>query len=159
VVEIGQRVQVWFERNPDAYYVPDFVMDGRFGEHTGPRATAEHLAEAGSDPNRVAAVLLGASLFTRIESTRKHYPRDEWPPISIAETLREWMRRTHDSRWHASCTSTLPLHYGGCGCVIRSMQGFLEALALEHARALHAFVPVRVEFVGGDPVSPVRLVN
>lgn len=138
--------------------LPDGFLDdgpaGSFGPVKGPRYTVEHLVDAKGDPDCNGAVLLCASMFSRAESSRGHYPHDTWPHISIVVTLLDWVRRTQDCRWHDACTDTLPSHDGD-RIAITSMDILLQVLALEHAHVLHSTVPVVVRFMASP--APTRL--
>lgn len=165
VPELHRRLSAWFDFRPnmintsEAHLAMDLGM-GLMQQGVGLRTTAEHLAQAGSDTRRVGAVMILGSLFHRTESTRRHFPRETWPNFHVAETLREWMWRVQDARWHSSCVDTLPEHHAAWDCEIDSMHVWLETLAYEHALTLHGCVPVRVQLVGEDeprdPPTPLR---
>jgi hypothetical protein len=53
-----------------------------------------------------------------------------------------------------SIHNTLPMHNDDFGCELRTVGKLVEALAVEHAKVLHAFVPVHVQFVPTAVPSP-----
>jgi hypothetical protein len=119
---------------------------------SGARHTIQCLLDAAGDPARSAAVLLGASLFTRVESARARYPRDAWPPFSVAQTLLRWARTKHACQWESACGATLPSHDSESDLIIGSVSQLVRFLAAEHARVLHRWTPVHI--VVADEVSP-----
>ena len=119
---------------------------------SGARHTVQCLLDAKGDPTRSAAVLLGASLFTRVESARTRYPRDAWPPFSVAQTLLRWARAKHACQWESACGATLPSHDSESDLIIGSVQQLVRFLAAEHARVLHRWTPVHI--VVADAISP-----
>lgn len=153
VRERHERVQAIVAAQERPFDLPtDFIQQGTT---VGLRYTASHLLSADGDARRVGAVLICASLFTRVESSRPYYQRDAWPPVSVALTLLEWARRIQDCRWPDACTDTFPRHESDDGAVITSMDGLVNALAVEHARVLHAWAPIVIRIVG--PTEPTDL--
>jgi hypothetical protein len=116
------------------------------------RHTIHCLLGAAGDPTCSAAVLLSASLFTRVESARARYPRDAWPPFSVAQTLLRWTRAKQACHWESACAATLPSHDSESGLIIKSVQQLVRFLAAEHARVLHRWTPVQI--VVADEASP-----
>lgn len=110
----------------------------------GPRYTIEHLIGAGGDVEAIAATFLSASLFYRMGSSRRSYPRDEWPHFYAVDEVRKWARERSGSHWDTTCTSTLPHHEDTYGLHIRNVDQLVKFLAAEHARNLHQFTPVRI---------------
>jgi hypothetical protein len=130
------------------------ALDVEPAQHATPgaRHTIRCLLEADGDPTRSAAVLLAASLFTRIESARARYPRDAWPPFSVAQTLLRWARAKQACQWDSACDASLPSHDSASDLIIGSVQQLVRFLAAEHARVLHRWTPVQI--VVADEVSP-----
>jgi len=115
----------------------------------GPRHTIEHLIEAGDDVEKVAAVLIAASLFPRMKASRRTYPREEWPLWEASSKLGDLVTQTMPCHWGHTCTSTLPEHEREDGIVIKEMSAFIRFFAVEHAKVLHQWTPVVIGF--NDP--------
>ena len=113
-----------------------------FGGCSGQRQTLAYLRAAAGDPEATAAVLLSASLFMRVERARARYPRDDGPPVAVAQTMLAWTRERYAYRWQSECESTLPAHDAEAGLVITSTQQLVRFLAVEHARVLHRYAAV-----------------
>jgi hypothetical protein len=123
---------------------PHESADARQHATQGARHTIECLLGAAGDPTSSAAVLLGASLFMRVESARARYPREAWPPFSVAQTLLRWTRIKHACHWESACAATLPSHDSESGLIIGSVEQLVRFLAAEHARVLHRWTPVQI---------------
>jgi hypothetical protein len=88
--------------HPSSYYT-------RQGELT----TLDYLWSHKNDQENIAAILLSASLFSRTQSSRSPYPRENWPPRYCVEVLENWaytksLEKGPFSAWHFSCTEVLP---------------------------------------------------
>jgi len=124
------------------------LRDGDVSDDTkGPRHTIEYLLGARGDAMRTCAVLMSASFFPRLESSRGSYPRRQWPPSSVATEILDWMRDIKDCRWSASCTDTLPWHDNVPGLIIEDVAQLIRFIAAEHARVFHGWTPVHISFV------------
>jgi len=126
-----------------------WLVDGSKGEIY----TIDHLVRAKGDPNRVAATLLCASLFQRVEG-RRTYREENWPRHVVLQVVLKWARQFHDCEWHSACTTVLP---GPMTTTpVASMDNLIEAFAIEHARTLHRCTPVHFRLVteNGEVVHP-----
>ncbi|MEW6726850.1 MAG: hypothetical protein AB1327_07820 [Bacillota bacterium] len=107
---------------------------------------------------KVAAILIAASLFSRLHSSRVPYPR-EWPTYSGVNELynwaiAKWVPRNEGDVWHYSNTYVLPPAPlwcdGSCSysneSVIDNLPDFVRHLADEHARVLNKYRPIAVHF-------------
>lgn len=113
--------------------------------------TLDHLWGVKDDPDKVAAVLISGSLFSRFESSRKHTP-DRWPRSMCVEPLREWAYscwRDPGTRWgwHYASTSVLPYQSWDHVYAIDSMAALIRYLAEEHAALLLKYRPVVINYV------------
>ena len=117
----------------------------------GELETLEHLWCVRDDPNKVAAVLVSASLFSRLESSRKHKP-DTWPHFLSLEKLQGWAYscwRAPGARrsWHYASTSALPFQSHDYVYKIDTMEALVRYLAEEHAALLLKYRPVVINYV------------
>lgn len=113
--------------------------------------TLEHLWAVKDDADKVAAVLISASLFSRFESGRGPKP-EKWPHWLSVESLQEWAYacwREHGRRrgWHYACTSVLPYESQDYVYTIDSMDALVRYIAEEHAALLLKYRPVVINFV------------
>lgn len=147
ISEQHKELQRYFDKHPGTL--------GPIGEAApglkGQQQTIEYLWEARGDPERVAAILISASLFSRMGSARRHYPQG-WPPFRYVETLQEWAstQAAPGARfrgWHYSCTDVLPAINQDWDIHIETLHGLVRYLAEEHSMALLQYRPVVVEFV------------
>lgn len=123
-------------------------------QHTrqGEINTLEYLWQAQGNLERVAAILIAASLFTRVRSGRSTYPRDAWPLrscVSIIETwaYEVWKRDGHFTGWQTSCTEVLPKRKDDYYCDLKSLEDVVTYLADEHIQLLTEFAPIAIDFV------------
>ena len=78
----------------------------------GKQVTVSNLWDFKDEPTVIAAILISASLFSRVGSNRSVYPRDTWPSYSCVRQLEELALEhwgTSDVPWHYSSTEALPL--------------------------------------------------
>jgi hypothetical protein len=135
----------------DRGFLPDHAWSGE--GKSGAEDTARVLRRVRRDPDAIGAVLIAASLFPRNGGHRRPAPND-WPDKSFVDHLWKWTRpRFSDSwTWPPQCTSTLPVHGDfNAGARYTRLDGFIEALAVEHARVLLNFIPISVETDGHNP--------
>ncbi|MBV7334628.1 hypothetical protein KFU94_41605 [Chloroflexi bacterium TSY] len=134
-------------------------------EHTrkGEIDTLNYLWSVHDDLEKVAAVLIAASLFTRLRSSRYRYPRDTWPSISCVQVLeiwayKAWQGNDYYAGWHNSCTQVLPELNEDYTCELNSLEDVIYYLADEHTTVLTNFAPVAIEFVPEhDPAIEAEL--
>jgi len=120
----------------------------------GELATVNFLWEHCSDPEKVAAILIAGSIFTRLNSRRARYP-ENWPPAQGVRLLAQWAREKWQDDfypWHPSSTDVLPVMSEDYLYKIDAMSGLIRYLAEEHASTLLSYRPIVVEFVAApDP--------
>ena len=110
------------------------------------------LWESQGDNSRVCAVLVSASLFSRMHSSRGIYPRDNWPPYTCVSALDQWARDASDRTidWHHACTQVLPEELPDHDSRIETLGELVKFLAEEHAAVISEYTAVVVDF-GGTP--------
>ncbi len=116
----------------------------------GERDTLRHLWKVRDDSEKVAAILISASLFSRYESSRKAR-QDNWPPYYVAETLMKWAYAawSTESRfggWHYACTGVIPFESSDYVYMIDSADALVRYLAEEHAALLLQYSPVVIRY-------------
>jgi hypothetical protein len=132
----------------DGGFLPDHAWRGE--SSSGSDDTARILRRVKSDPDATGAVLVAASLFPRDGSHRHPSPKD-WPDADIVNVLWQWTKPRFEDPWvwPHTCTSALPVHSAfRAGVTYTRLDGFIEALAVEHARVLLNYVPISVETIG-----------
>ena len=118
----------------------------------GSTTTAGYLWEAQHDTELVAALLLVASLFPRLDSSRKHYPRENWPPMkvvresqkSILHVIRD--RLPEFESWPKLCTDVLPVRTEDYWYRVDDTYSLWRLLAEEHVRLYCCFRVLKIEF-------------
>jgi hypothetical protein len=115
----------------------------------GAMDTLEYLWLNKDDKSKITAVLISASLFSRLFSSRNHYPRDNWPPFHAVVELSKWSGEQWDSEytWQHYHTDVLPSQNSDYSCHVSDMNGLIRYLAEEHAQVFLNFRPVSIEFV------------
>ena len=113
--------------------------------------TLDYLWKNREKAEKIAAILISASLFYRLKSSRRDYPRGHWPPISCVEmvfhlALSQWFEGEWGLPWHHACTRVLPDIRSDKDCKIDDLQAFIHYLAEEHATVLSGFKPVAITF-------------
>jgi len=113
--------------------------------------TARYLWRHRTEPETIAAILIAASLFSRLHSSRLRLPA-EWPRLHLLQPLDRWAREkwlgheAADQMWHPMSTAVLPLMSDDFVYKIDSMHALVRYLAEEHAAALHSFRAMEVRF-------------
>jgi hypothetical protein len=117
---------------------------------SGELETVRMLWESQGDNSRVCAILISASLFSRLHSSRGVYPRDNWPPYACVSALDQWAYDASGSvtGWHHACTQVLPEELSDYDSDIRTLGELVRYLAEEHAVILANHTAVVVEFEG-----------
>jgi len=117
----------------------------------GELETLEYLWEVKDDPERVCALLICASLFSRMRSGRGHYPSGDWPPFMVIKELYQWAEdkwksdETYGS-WNHACTDVIPAYNCDEDYKIERVDALVRFLAEEHCKLLCYFQPVRIVF-------------
>ena len=147
------------------YQLQKSLEDGRFfsalsraGKWTysaGQSITAHHLWRASHDSQLTSALLLAASLFAQMGSSRATYPRDNWPSFREAEKAKSAVTSYIEEKmdafdgWHYSCTGVLPPcrrgHY--YNYKLHDLGALSSYLAEEHARLYAKYKILGVNFV------------
>lgn len=131
----------------------------------GVTITAPHLWEARKDPELTAAILLEASLFARMGSSRADYPRHNWPPIAQVGETREAIRQFIRNRlptfdgWPQLSTQALPVRCQDTQYRIGENNALWRYLAEEHARLYSQFRVVKIDFVKSGPKGRIERVR
>jgi hypothetical protein len=146
VREQQKELQKFYDRHPGRIGPIHGYRETRKGE----LETANYLYECRNDPQGVIAVLIMASLFPRMESSRRSYP-ETWPKHWCVDTLRrqanEYLEKIGlQYGWHYSCTDVIPYRNNDYDYDIREFDGLIRYLAEEHAALFHAYRLVVIEF-------------
>jgi hypothetical protein len=124
----------------------------------GEICSLSYLWDEKSDPDRLAAVLLAASLFPRLYGRGNNYPASNWPAAADVGMLASWVwtawQGSYAERgWHPLCTTVLPYKRADRHHELPSMEALVRYLATEHAILLMKYRPIRFEFTPErDPV-------
>lgn len=99
----------------------------------------------------IAAALINASLFTRMHSSRGHYPLDYWPRHYCVEALDRLAAKVWDNggdypHWQHYHTKVLPDKKWDYVYKIDDIHGIVSFLAEEHALVLLNYRPVSIVF-------------
>ena len=119
----------------------------------GVLTTAPYLWAARKDIELVGAILLEASLFARMGSSRARYPHDEWPDRQEVMEYRKVIRERLSSSlpefggWPRMCTYALPVHGQDWEFYIDSTYSLWRYLAEEHARIYSRYRILKIDFV------------
>ncbi|MEQ9567016.1 MAG: hypothetical protein RLN85_14580 [Pseudomonadales bacterium] len=120
----------------------------------GSMTTAGYLWEAQHDTELVAALLMVGSLFPRLDSSRKHYPKENWPPMKLVRESQDSMlhlirdRLPEFESWPRLCTDVLPVRTEDFWYRVDDTYSLWRLLAEEHARLHCRFRVLKVEFTG-----------
>lgn len=116
--------------------------------------TIYYLWKYKDDLQKVCALLISASLFYRLESHRREYPRDTWPNFYCVRVLLDWCYEQsldEDKRrgwyWAGTCTRVIPKSlWDYSGCQIKTMNELIRYIAEEHIQLFKTFQPVVIRF-------------
>jgi hypothetical protein len=124
------------------------VHPGYYHTRSGELETVRMLWKGRSDNHKVCAILISASLFSRMHSSRGIYPRDSWPPYGCVSVLDQWANDASDSvtGWHHACTQVIPEELPDYDSKIETLGELVNYLAEEHAAAISKYTAVTVEF-------------
>lgn len=124
-----------------------------YGE--GPKYTLDHLWNIRDDIHKVAAVLISASLFPLIHSSRAYRDRDMWPSYVCLDRLDDWARDawgiSHGS-WPNACTDVLPFGRNPREPITTAEQ-LIRWFATDHALLLTKYFPIAL--VHGTERDPI----
>ena len=126
---------------------------GGDGYSKGAMITAAYLWEARQDPELIAAVLLEASVFARMGSSRALYPSDNWPPMQHVREDRDSIGHIITGRlkgfegWPLMCTTVLPVSCEDWWYRVDNIYALWRLLAEEHARLYCQYRVVKIDFV------------
>lgn len=128
-----------------------------FGQLKGEFDTLDYLWEYKDDKEKIAAILINASLFTRLYSSRREYPKDNWPRYYCAKEIWKWAYKVwHDEKsfspWQHYHTEVLPYLNWDYDYKISDINALIRFLAEEHALMLLNYKPVSIVFE--DKVDP-----
>ena len=120
-------------------------------QRKGELETLGHLYEFKSDADSVAAILIAASLFARLRSSRRNFPADQWPPFSCVEAVEvmayhQWQGEQYRIPWADTCTVVLPYNSRDWDYKITDVNALVRYLADEHAAVFSQYRPVVVNF-------------
>lgn len=162
---VSQKAGWWERERVDEYseLIPRFMASAEYNDFfptvpeavrrtynrgVAPTISAYLLAvNAQNDPRLTGANLIGASLSARLHSAGRGcmgYP-STWPSPSVAEQVEKWIWEVQFMDYPSLSRNTLPVHFEGHG-TITTMAQFVSMLAQEHARLLHAYAPVYLQF-------------
>lgn len=114
--------------------------------------TLKKLWEFKNDSEKTAALLLRASLFTRIDSGKASFPQGFWPPSIVIEKLSEMIAQIlggscNNPIWHHSCAEVIPTFSKDFYFKIENITALIHYLAVEHCKLLCKYQPVRISNV------------
>jgi len=108
--------------------------------------TLDKLWEFRHEPEKIAVLLLHASLFTRI-SGGAQFPTEYWPPYIVVESLSEMIGQILNSDiplWHHACRRVMPTFTIDRKLTVKNITGLIHYLAIEHCKLLSKYQPVRI---------------
>lgn len=122
-----------------------------FEMRQGELETLNYLWRMKDDIGKVAAIFIMASLFTRLYSSRRNYPHEEWPNYFCVEKLYEWAYEScfgyeNGYGWYHSCTQVLPIISNDYYYSFKTMGSLIRYLVEEHALLLIKCRPVSINF-------------
>lgn len=123
----------------------------------GELKTLEYLWHVKGDKKGVCAVLLKASLFSRMYSNRGSYPHSHWPPFYCVNLINKFADEELTKHfegefygWHRSSTEVIPIPENDYEYRIDSMKGMIRHLAEEHAVLFLSIRPTHILFDSKD---------
>lgn len=119
-----------------------------YSHRKGEFVTLEYLWEYREQPQKVAAILISASLFYRLESTRKRYSK-LWPSQHCVHQIANLALAKYNQEqfpWHYSSTEVLPFSRPDWEHKITDINGVVRFLAEEHASILSKYQPMVIYF-------------
>jgi len=158
ISEFQLEVQRHFDNWPGT-----FGPINQYNTRQGELRTLDYLWEYQGDIEKVAAILINASLFTRLNSSRVSYPRENWPPSRCVRQLYEmalkiWNSEEEHFLWQHYNTEVLPYLKWDYDYQLNNLHALITYLAEEHALLLLKYYPVVVVFKEKkDPFIEKRL--
>jgi len=121
------------------------------GFSSGQRDTLSFMWELRNNTNKIAALLFLASFHARIISSRKCFPKEEWPPYLVVSELTNliWEKLNNNERsykWHNACGNVLPINSEDWHFKITDVFSLTHYISIEHCQLLSKFQPVKVTF-------------
>lgn len=140
-----QRYQNHFENYPNSLGPthPDVVSATK-----GEMQTLRLLHKFDGFSEKQAAVLISASLFSRIAGRQPNYP-ETWPPAMCVEALDAQVRTLwcdNGDYWHHLSSSAIPVGIDDFDYRIERLPTLIRYLAEEHAALLHQWAPTLVNY-------------
>lgn len=111
--------------------------------------TLEHLFSIKDDQEKVASVLICASLFIRLFSSNRKFPQELWPPYDAVVKIYEiaddkWGRDVTGRAWLHSCSQLLPIYSNDYDYKISSIRGLIRYLAEEHCKVFLQYTAISI---------------
>jgi hypothetical protein len=124
------------------------VHPDSFHTRRGELETIRMLWEGQGNSHEVCAILISASLFSRMHSSRGIYPRDSWPPYTCVSALDQWANDASGgvTAWHHACTQVIPEQLPDHDYKIETLGELVDYLAEEHAAIISRYTAVIVDF-------------
>lgn len=129
----------------------------------GEMQTLEYLWSYKDNMEKIAAILISGSLFSRLRSSRRHFPGDNWPPYICVDQIakwanEEWNRERHFYSWQHYHTDVLPYTNFDYELNIQNIETLVRYLADEHAKVFENYKPVNIEFKNNrEPFTEKKL--
>ena len=119
------------------------VHPDSFHTRRGELETIRMLWEGQGNSHEVCAILISASLFSRMHSSRGIYPRDSWPPYTCVSALDQWANDASGgvTAWHHACTQVIPEQLPDFDYKIETLGELVDYLAEEHAAIISGSLP------------------
>lgn len=123
----------------------------QYGTRQGELCTLDYLWEYQEDIEKIAAILINASLFTRLYSSRNNFPVENWPSYWCVQklyemALKKWNSEEKHFLWQHYHTEVLPYLKRDYDYQLNSLHALITYLAEEHALLLLKYYPVVVVF-------------
>jgi len=159
VREIAMIWQEHMDLHPTSYAAPI-----GFQNSSALATTIAHLWKNRTDKEQLAAILISASLASRMNNSRCHYPDEDWPYFPNVANLRDevlykWLGEDrYGQLWHHSSTTMLPDLKREWGSNCKTLSELIAFLADEHIEVLRQYRMVGVEIVvERDPLISAAL--
>jgi hypothetical protein len=119
-----------------------------YHSRSGELETVRMLWEGRGNSHKVCAILISASLFSWLHSSRGAYPGDSWPPYTSVSALDQWANDASGGTtgWHHACTQVIPELLSDHDSKIGTLGELVNHLAGEHAAIISNYTAVLVEF-------------
>ncbi|WP_160328966.1 hypothetical protein [Syntrophomonas wolfei] len=139
IIEYHINFQRYLERYPG-------TVGPTYNWLQGELETLEYLWAYKGEEDKISAILISASLFSRLKSSRRMYPRDHWPPyFCVQELLKwaysQWNAERQFSTWQHYHTQVLPHINWDHKYKLDDMNALVFYLAEEHAEVFLNYTP------------------